>query len=94
MRKGKEAAFTLVTRGQNQYGQSVRTERCRYTQWSDGNTELYDELNDPQEVHDLSEDPAQASAIKELKALLARVGPFEPDGRNTHRKPRGAEEAK
>jgi len=77
LHKGKEAAFTLVTRGQNHYGQSVRTERWRYTQWSDGNAELYDELNDPQEVHNRSDDPAMATIIEELKGRLAQVGPFE-----------------
>jgi uncharacterized sulfatase len=74
--KGKEAAFTLVTRGQNHYGQSVRTERWRYTQWSDGNAELYDELNDPQEVHDLFDDPTMATVIEELKGRLVQLGPF------------------
>lgn len=74
---GKEAAFTLVTRGQNQYGQAVRTKRWRYIQWSDGNAELYDELTDPQEVHDLSNDANQADVIDGLKRLLAKVGPFE-----------------
>jgi arylsulfatase A-like enzyme len=75
--KGKEAAFTLVTRGQNHYGQSVRTERWRYTQWSDGSAELYDELNDPQEVHDMSDNPAMATVIDELKGQLVQVGPFQ-----------------
>jgi uncharacterized sulfatase len=82
-RKGKKTAFTLVTRGQDQYGQSVRTERWRYTQWSDGNAELYDELNDPQEVHDLSDDPAMATVTEELKRRLVQVGPF----RSAKRKP-------
>jgi iduronate 2-sulfatase len=75
--KGKEAAFTLVTRGQNHYGQSVRTERWRYTQWSDGNAELYDELKDAQEVHDLSDDPAMAAVVDELKGRLVQVGPIQ-----------------
>jgi uncharacterized sulfatase len=79
--KGKEAAYTLVTRGQNHYGQSVRTERWRYTQWSDGNAELYDELNDPQELHDLSDDPAMANVIEQLKGRLAQVGPFQSSKR-------------
>ena len=76
-REGKEAAFTLVSRGQNHYGQSVRTARWRYTQWSDGDAELYDEVNDPQEVHDLSDDPAMGTIIEELKGQLAQVGPFQ-----------------
>jgi uncharacterized sulfatase len=76
-RKGKQAAFTLVTRGKN-YGQAVRTDRWRYIRWSDGNAELYDEANDPQEMHDLADDPAKSDAIKELQGLLAQVGPYKP----------------
>ena len=45
----KDAAYTLVTRGQNRYGQSVRTDRWRFTQWSDGTQELYDHSRDPEE---------------------------------------------
>ena len=73
--KGRDAVFTLVVRGRN-YGQSVRTERWRFTQWSDGNTELYDEFNDREETHDLSGDPANARLIAELKSRLARIGPY------------------
>ena len=47
LRKGRDAAFTLVARGGGQYGQAVRTERWRYIRWSDGANELYDEANDP-----------------------------------------------
>jgi iduronate 2-sulfatase len=73
---GKEAAFTLVTRGATHYGQAVRTERWRYIRWSDGNDELYDQLNDPEEVRDLSDDPARASVIQSLRELLLQVGQF------------------
>jgi arylsulfatase A-like enzyme len=75
--KGRDAAFTLVTRG-NKYGQAVRTERWRYIQWSDGNAELYDELADPEETHDLHADPKHAAAIQDLKTLLSRVGLYQP----------------
>jgi uncharacterized sulfatase len=75
---GKTAAFTLVSRGGTRYGQAVRTDRWRYIQWSDGNSELYDELNDPQEVRDLSDDPSRASVIDDLKGRLSRVGRFRP----------------
>ena len=57
-RKGRDAAFTLVARGGGQYGQAVRTEGWRYIRWSDGTNELYDETNDPEETHDVSERPA------------------------------------
>src|SRR5207253_4626272 len=75
--KGRDAAFTLVVRGGKNYGQTVRTERWRLIQWSDGNLELYDELNDPEEVRDVSTRPENAARISELQTLLKRVGPFE-----------------
>jgi iduronate 2-sulfatase len=83
--KGKPAAFTLVTRGGKNYGQAVRTEMWRYIHWSDGNSELYDEANDPQEVHDLSGDPAKSNTIEELQRLLAEVGPYKPAEPNKRR---------
>lgn len=79
---GREAAFTLVTRGGRNYGQAVRTERWRYIQWSDGKAELYDELNDPDEVHDVVSEAKHAALIQELKKRLKKVGPFQPPERN------------
>ncbi len=38
----KDAAFTLVTRSPQLFGQSIRTSRWRFTRWSDGQLELYD----------------------------------------------------
>jgi hypothetical protein len=76
--------FTLVTRGAK-YGQAVRTQRWRYIRWSDGNKELYDETNDPQEVHDLSDDPTKAETVEELQGRLAQVGPYEPAERSKPR---------
>lgn len=84
-RPGKQAAFTLVTRGGGRYGQAVRTQRWRYIHWSDGNAELYDEANDPQEVHDLSDDPARSNTIAELQVRLAGIGPFRPAELNERR---------
>ncbi len=49
-RAGKSAAFTIVTRGQKQRGDSIRTDRWRYTEWSDGARELYDHTRDPEET--------------------------------------------
>jgi arylsulfatase A-like enzyme len=77
--KGRDAAFTLVTRGRN-YGQAVRTDRWRFIQWSDGNMELYDELKDPEETHDVSSARENGAVMTELKTLLKqRVGPYQPD---------------
>jgi uncharacterized sulfatase len=84
--KGRDAAFTLAVRGRN-YGQAVRTERWRYIQWTDGTSELYDELNDREEVHDVASDPGNAALIQELKAKLKQIGPFEPgEGQEPARK--------
>ncbi|MDW8310193.1 MAG: sulfatase, partial [Verrucomicrobiales bacterium] len=72
--RGRDAAFTLVTRGRH-HGQTVRTERWRYIQWSDGHAELYDESKDPEETRNLVNDPGAASALNELRPLLGRLGP-------------------
>ena len=71
---GKSSAFTLVVRDKGRYGQSVRTDRWRYTRWSDGAHELYDELNDSQETHDLSGNPRYADEIIPLGKLLDPIG--------------------
>lgn len=73
--KGRDAAFTLAMRGRN-YGQAVRTDRWRFIQWTDGNVELYDESSDPDEVHDVSGDPKNATVIAELKGKLKKIGPY------------------
>ena len=73
---GKSAAFTLVVRDKGRHGQSVRTDRWRYTRWSDGTSELYDELKDPQETHDLSGNPSYADEIIPLGKLLDQIGGF------------------
>jgi uncharacterized sulfatase len=77
--KGRDVAFTLATRGGGRYGQAVRTDRWRFIQWSDGNVELYDELDDPQETHDVSKESQHAALIQEMKTRLAKIGPFKVD---------------
>jgi uncharacterized sulfatase len=69
-------AFTQVTRRREKQllmGYSVRNARWRYTQWSkDGQDgeELYDEQNDPGEIHNLAKDPSQAALIAEMRKLI------------------------
>ena len=75
-RPGKAAAFTLVTRGGGQYGQSVRTQRWRYTRWSDGTAELDDHQVDPEETHDVAGDPAHADLIRDHARLLDALPPW------------------
>lgn len=47
---GRSTAFTVVTRGSEARGESVRTRRWRYTKWSDGSEELYDHAQDEEET--------------------------------------------
>jgi uncharacterized sulfatase len=75
-RAHKDAAFTLVTRGPQRFGQSVRTARWRFTQWSDGAMELYDHDADPEETRDLSGEAAHASTLAEMKVRLRTLPPW------------------
>lgn len=74
-------AFTQVQRG-GFPGHSVRTERWRYTEWDFGDkgTELYDEKADPQELHNLAADSAQAATVDEMRALLKAQHPARVEG--------------
>ncbi|MCB1226251.1 MAG: sulfatase [Verrucomicrobiales bacterium] len=65
---GKDAAFTIVTRGAGQRGDSIRTDRWRYTEWSDGTRELYDHDADPEETVNVVESNQQVAS--ELSARL------------------------
>jgi uncharacterized sulfatase len=72
----KDAAFTLITRGPEKFGQSVRTARWRFTRWSDGAIELYDHAADPEEMHDVSKNPEHAAVIDAMKSQLASLPPW------------------
>lgn len=72
--KIKDAAFTLVTRGDKLHGQSVRTARWRFTRWSDGETELYDHDADPEELHNVS--AQHADMISEFTSLIEKLPPL------------------
>ncbi len=75
------AAYTQVQR--NGFpGHSIRTERWRYTEWDFGTkgTELYDHQNDPQELHNLADDPKFADTVTELKAQLKAIHPARVEG--------------
>ena len=72
-RSVKMAAFTLRKVGaarKVQMAESVRTVRYRYTEWPEGRIELYDHERDPDERHDLSEEPSQHETIEGLKRRL------------------------
>jgi len=71
-------AWTQVRRGGGEtafMGYSVRTEKWRYTEWDNGmrGTELYNEIDDPNEMHNLAADPKHGKTLIEMQALLRRV---------------------
>ncbi len=70
----KDAAFTLVTRGDKLHGQSIRTARWRFTRWSDGVAELYDHDADPEELHNVT--ARHADIVTDLTAQLRSLPPL------------------
>lgn len=72
----KDAAFTIVTRAKHQ-GRSVRTARWRFTQWSDGEAELYDHDKDPDESYSVANE--NPSLVAELQARLGELPSYNPN---------------
>jgi len=71
-------AITQVHRGANaseRRGYSMRTERHRYTMWSDGRDgeELYDYSADPRELRNLAAAPESAQLKGQLRARLDSI---------------------
>ncbi len=68
---GKAAAFTMVTRGPQRRGDSIRTGRWRYTEWNDGTRELYDHANDSAETKNVVEanNEIAKSLAKQIHAM-------------------------
>ena len=72
---GKPAARTIVTRGAKDRGDSIRTDRWRYTEWSDGARELYDHATDIEETRNLADRPEYESVRADLSARLREQRP-------------------
>jgi iduronate 2-sulfatase len=72
----KDAAFTLITRGPGENGRRVRTERWAYTQWTDGEAELYDHQTDSEEQHNVA--PLHPEVVADMKGRLSKLPPV-PD---------------
>ncbi len=83
-RQWKKAAYTMVARGRNSFGRSVRTERHRYTEWNGGKDgiELYDHEVDINEWTNLAGNSKVATLQHELQQLLhsAQKGNVPPRG--------------
>lgn len=69
---GKRAVFTMVTRGPKNRGDSIRTDRWRYTEWSDGSRELYDHSIDPEETKNLAAEPALNLIVRQLSEQMSK----------------------
>jgi iduronate 2-sulfatase len=71
-------AMTQVRRGGRQVGfmgYSVRTQTWRYTEWDNGKrgVELYNEVDDPSELHNLAEDAKHQKTVTEMQRLLRQM---------------------
>lgn len=64
----KEYAYSVVSRGEC-LGYAVRNQQWRYGKWPSGE-ELYDLSNDPNERHNLANEPARETKLKELRRVL------------------------
>ena len=75
-RAWNNTALTQVTRQGPQrkafQGYTLRTDTYRYTEWDGGKEglQLYDMKRDPNQFHNLADDPTQAATLADLKARL------------------------
>lgn len=70
--KGKQIAIsTMIAPHTKQRGHSVRTDAFRYIAWEGGDELLYDLRTDPDELHDLAKQPAQAERMTRMRERLA-----------------------
>lgn len=67
---GRDSAWTMVTRGGERRGDSIRTNRWRLTTWSDGEIELYDHKSDPQETQNVAK--AHPEVVMDLTKRIVK----------------------
>ena len=76
--KWDHPAVTQVQRGAagaRYMGYTIRTPEWRYTEWDNEKkgVELYDEVRDPRELHNLAADPKHAKVVVDLRRRLKSV---------------------
>ncbi|MHC4440951.1 MAG: sulfatase/phosphatase domain-containing protein, partial [Planctomycetota bacterium] len=74
-RPWKKAAFSQYPRRSNLMGYSMKTDRYRYTEWTQASQqpagiELYDHKNDPQENVNLANRPENKKLVAKLSKML------------------------
>jgi arylsulfatase A-like enzyme len=69
-------AYTVCRNGPA-FGQSVRNERWRYSEFTGGSggAVLFDQDNDPHEMTNLANEPKHKDTVAEMKRLLAKLPP-------------------
>lgn len=74
---GKDAAHSMLRRGERVTGRSIRTDRWRYTEWNEGalGVELYDFGDESAPAIDRSKDAQYAGTRAQLAELLRRTSP-------------------
>ena len=82
-------ALTQVRRGSGDktfMGYTIRTERWRYTEWDEGQqgVELYDEIRDPKELHNLAGQAKYAQQQAQMKQLLQNTRKGKPEKATSH----------
>jgi uncharacterized sulfatase len=76
--RGPGVAWSVVRRGGNVFGKSIRTEQFRYTEWGGPSVaELYDHDVDPHELNNLVDQADYGPVLRSLRQLM-RSG--EPSG--------------
>lgn len=74
-------AITQVYLKEESQGYSIRVPRWRFIEWNAGEAgrELYDQVNDPDEVHNLAENPEYANIVAQL---TRKIRPYTKYGTN------------
>lgn len=70
MQQWGEVAYSIKTAGSAVQGKSVCDGRYRYTEWPNGDKELYDHETDPGEWYNLASNPAYTTLMNELSQHL------------------------